>query len=379
MYLTTLVQKQLFKLKYRKNISNLFNATGYKDIFIGKNTIIKDFASLQAHRGNSKGKINIGEKSNIGEFSKILAGSGVVTIGDNVSARSKLTLLGGGNINIGNNVLISHNVVISSSSHDFTVFNMLVTNTPSVFKPINIADNVFIGANSTILMGCTIHAGAIIGAGSVVTENTTIGKNEIWYGNPAKLQNTRVPIKEQIEIEIVNYLEKYPFHNIFLLYNLENVFASEFGGTCSDRTSHFMKILNKKIFANNIDIKLHIAEINSKKTHTILRVNIQNRVYFCDIGMGFPITKLLPADENIKFTSYGIDFKTKVNNNRVTLFINQHDEIGEHELMCIDTKIQSETMINDHLNSRSEYIKDLPLSKKLRYFFIYDGKFYQIK
>ncbi|CAA6806804.1 MAG: Unknown protein [uncultured Sulfurovum sp.] len=199
MYLKNLAYKLFFRFKYRKNISNLFNATGYRDIVIGKNTTIKDFASLQAHRENAKGeidedakgKIYIGEHTSIGESLKILGGAGTVSIGNNVIARSKLTILGGGSVNIGDNVLISHNVVISSSSHDFTNPEILVVNTPSIFGEINISNNVFIGANTTILMGCMINEGAIIGAGSVIIENTVIGKNEIWYGNPASLQRSK--------------------------------------------------------------------------------------------------------------------------------------------------------------------------------------------
>lgn len=379
MYLENFIQKLLFRFKYKKNISKLFNATGYKDISIGKNTVIKDFASLQAHRGDAKGKIKIGNNSNIGESVKILAGSGIVTIGDNVIARSKFTILGGGYVQIGDNVLISHNVVISSSSHDFSNPKILAIDTPSIFNKIQISNNVFIGANSTILMGCSINEGAIIGAGSVVTENTIIGKDEIWYGNPAKFQKSRISLKEKVEEEIISYLKKYPFHNLFILHNLEHIFASEFGGTCSDRTTHFVQKLKDNNISNHIEIKQHIAKINAKATHTILRMLIEDKVYFCDVGMGFPITKLLPSYENIQFTSYGIDFRTQVDDKKIVVFIDEHNEHGEKELMSIDIKEQSQEMVEKNINNRSEYLKELPLSKKLRYFFIYDDKFYKIE
>jgi len=50
--------------------------------------------------------------------------------------------------------------------------------------PVVIEDNVFIGANSTILKGVTIGRNSIIGSGSVVTKN--VPSNEIWAGNPAR-------------------------------------------------------------------------------------------------------------------------------------------------------------------------------------------------
>jgi hypothetical protein len=60
------------------------------------------------------------------------------------------------------------------------------------------------------------------------------------------------------------------------------------------------------------------------------------------------------------------------------VFINEHEGAGEKELMCIPLKEQSAELVQKHINERRAYINDLPLSKKLRYFFIHDGKFYKI-
>jgi maltose O-acetyltransferase len=50
---------------------------------------------------------------------------------------------------------------------------------------VTIGNNVFVGANSTILPGITIGNNVIIGSGSVVTKN--IPDNYIVAGNPAKV------------------------------------------------------------------------------------------------------------------------------------------------------------------------------------------------
>ena len=49
---------------------------------------------------------------------------------------------------------------------------------------IVLEDDVWIGADVTVLKGVTIHQGAIIAAGSVLTKS--VGAFEIWGGVPAK-------------------------------------------------------------------------------------------------------------------------------------------------------------------------------------------------
>lgn len=376
MQVKDIIKTLLFRFKYRKNISRTIVIYGHDDIYIGKQTMIRNFAAMYAHKGSAKGKIYFGNNCIFGECLYVLAGSGVVKIANNLLAGSKLSLLGGGNISIGNNVLISHNVLISSSSHDFTHLNTVATETASTFGSVSISNNVFIGANVSILMGCSIAEGAIIGAGSVVTENTIIGKNEIWYGNPAKLQCNRMSLKEQIEKDMFEYVEKYPFHNLFLLY-MQNKSIPKLGGTCSDRTKHFKEILENKY--RNLDVKLHIASINNKDTHTILRIIIDKEIYFCDVGMGFPITKLLACHKEIKFISHGISFRTVMNDTNIKVFIDEQDKDGEKEIMTINSTPQSQEYTKRNIDNRMAYIKDLALGKKLRYFFIDNGKFYKIE
>lgn len=91
-------------------------------------------------------------------------------------------------ITIGNNVKIGSGSVLHDSDHHSLDPNQR-KNTNLDRKNTNhsrllIEDNVFIGANSTVLKGVSIGENAIVGANSVVTKN--IGANEIWAGNPAR-------------------------------------------------------------------------------------------------------------------------------------------------------------------------------------------------
>jgi len=95
-----------------------------------------------------------------------------------------------GDVKIGKYVMIAPHVMLAGGNHSFKF-----TNTPMIFQEstskggIEIKDDVWIGANSTILDGVKIERGAIIAAGSVVTKN--VCAFDIVAGNPAKKINNR--------------------------------------------------------------------------------------------------------------------------------------------------------------------------------------------
>lgn len=82
-------------------------------------------------------------------------------------------------ITIGDNVTLAPRVHVLA--HDASTYNYI-----GYTKVLNtiIGNNVFIGAGSIIMPGCTIKDNVIIGAGSVVTKN--IPENSVYAGNPAK-------------------------------------------------------------------------------------------------------------------------------------------------------------------------------------------------
>lgn len=81
-------------------------------------------------------------------------------------------------IEIGANSCLTGCVVLA---HDASL-NRLGGNT--VFKPVKIGNNVFIGWNAVILPGVKIGDNAVIGAGSIVTKDVLAGS--VVAGNPAK-------------------------------------------------------------------------------------------------------------------------------------------------------------------------------------------------
>lgn len=90
------------------------------------------------------------------------------------------------NITIGNHVMIGGGTCIYDTDfHPLSVSERNANENGATQKAaVVIGNNVFIGANSTVLKGVQIGDGAVIGACSVVTKSIPSG--EIWAGNPAR-------------------------------------------------------------------------------------------------------------------------------------------------------------------------------------------------
>lgn len=92
---------------------------------------------------------------------------------------------------IGNNVRIASNVSFITHDVSHNMLNNLPQSKTGGFKytekkgKIVIGDNVFIGANTTILYDVTIGNNVIIGAGSIVTKNISDGS--VAVGVPCKM------------------------------------------------------------------------------------------------------------------------------------------------------------------------------------------------
>lgn len=100
-------------------------------------------------------------------------------------------------IEIGDNVTFSSRVTLFA--HDAS--SKKLTSYVKIGK-IKIEDNVFIGANTTILPNVRIGENSIIGAGSVVVKD--IPANCVATGNPAKMIMTVQEYKSKLEEKIKN-------------------------------------------------------------------------------------------------------------------------------------------------------------------------------
>ena len=120
-----------------------------------------------------------------------------IEIGNNVFVGRNVTIStsksGLSPIRIGNDVMIAERCCIIGGNHEISRTDIPMNRQGEGKQgPINIGNDVWIGAGVIIVTGITIGDGCVIGAGSVVTKN--IPSYSIVAGNPARPLRSRVII-----------------------------------------------------------------------------------------------------------------------------------------------------------------------------------------
>lgn len=106
-----------------------------------------------------------------------------IEVGDNFFANHHLVILDPAKVKIGNNVFFANNITLTTAGHPIDA-EMRNTGIEYAY-PITIGDNVWVGANVTILPGVTIGSNVVIGAGAVV--NRDIPDGVVAVGNPCRV------------------------------------------------------------------------------------------------------------------------------------------------------------------------------------------------
>jgi galactoside O-acetyltransferase len=136
----------------------------------------------------SPNNISIGNDANIMNNCYLYAhGNGRLVLGDRISLNSNVQLGAAdcGEIVLGNDVAIGPNVVIRASNHEYKQKNIRINQQGHRGGKIEIEDDVWIGANVTVLPNVQIGKGSVIAAGSVVNRN--IPPYSLAGGVPARV------------------------------------------------------------------------------------------------------------------------------------------------------------------------------------------------
>ncbi len=110
-------------------------------------------------------------------------------VGNNVSFQPMVYIEAYGGVKIGDDVSFAEGSSMFSVNHGFKALNVPIKDQPLSSLPIEIENNVWIGAKATILGGIKVASGTIVAAGAVVNKNTEM--NSTVAGVPAKVIKIR--------------------------------------------------------------------------------------------------------------------------------------------------------------------------------------------
>lgn len=113
-----------------------------------------------------------------------IRGMEYLEIGDDVNLNDNCYVNALGGMRIGNGCRIAMNTVLLTETHNFERRDVPIFTQKWSYAPLEICDDVWVGANVVITMGHKIGKGSIIAAGAVVTQD--IPEYQIWGGIPAK-------------------------------------------------------------------------------------------------------------------------------------------------------------------------------------------------
>jgi len=127
------------------------------------------------------GKVRMGKGAVVADGCRFI-GAPKILIGRNFYSNVDCHILG--SITIGDNVLLGPKVVMWARDHGIAS-GMLIREQAHVNRPIQIGNDVWIGAAATILKGVTIGDGAVVAAGAVVTKD--VPPDAVVAGVPARV------------------------------------------------------------------------------------------------------------------------------------------------------------------------------------------------
>ena len=130
----------------------------YRRFWLGRHSVIESYCCIN----NAMGDVTIGSYTRIGLHCTII-----------------------GPVRIGSHVNLAQGITVTALNHNFLDTSLRIDQQGVSTKPVTIGDDVWIGANATILPGVTIGNHVVVAAGAVVTHD--VPANTVVGGIPAKV------------------------------------------------------------------------------------------------------------------------------------------------------------------------------------------------
>jgi acetyltransferase-like isoleucine patch superfamily enzyme len=128
-------------------------------------------------------KFSLGDYSVIESFSCINNAVGDVIIGDHTRVGLHNTIIGP--VTIGSHVNLAQGITVTALNHNFPDAEKRIDEQGVSTAPVTIEDDIWIGANATILPGVSIGQHSVVAAGAVVTKD--VPPHSLVAGVPAKV------------------------------------------------------------------------------------------------------------------------------------------------------------------------------------------------
>jgi acetyltransferase-like isoleucine patch superfamily enzyme len=120
---------------------------------------------------------------------------GVVSVGGGSHFAPGCSLYGAGGLRVGRYCNIASHVVLTTVGHDPLRRHVPMSLAEPIALPITLANDVWIGANATVVSGVRVAEGTIIGANSVVLSDTE--PYCLYAGVPALRKKERIWAREE--------------------------------------------------------------------------------------------------------------------------------------------------------------------------------------
>ena len=128
-------------------------------------------------------KFSLGDYSVVESFSCINNAVGDVIIGDHTRVGLHNTVIGP--VTIGSHVNLAQGITVTALNHNFAEKDLRIDEQGVCTNPVNIGNDIWIGANAVILPGVTIGDHSVVAAGAVVTKD--VPPHTLVAGVPAKI------------------------------------------------------------------------------------------------------------------------------------------------------------------------------------------------
>ena len=175
-----------FIFKLRDHISTqLHSEYALRKLNTNKNVEIHSSSTLARYsKIETDGAVSIGAHCNIEDYAMLLPSKGSINIGSHSTLNPYSILYGHGGLEIGDGVRIAAHTVVIPANHKFESQDSPIWTQGLSKEGIQIDDDVWIGANCTVLDGVTVGEGSVVAAGAVVTE--PVPPNTVVAGVPAE-------------------------------------------------------------------------------------------------------------------------------------------------------------------------------------------------